>query len=118
MNEAASTNELEVVEYLLNIGVDPSKGDYDERKPLHLSSAEGHYLVVKLLLTHHRVDINCNDRWGITPCADALMAGHSDVYTLLKQNGGIYNKLLLASLLCEDASIGNINIYNIYEKIF
>ena len=43
--DAAGSGNIEQVRQLLKSGADPSRGDYDERTPLHVAAANGHHKV-------------------------------------------------------------------------
>eukprot|EP00959_Pyramimonas_sp_CCMP1952_P105487 2205291-Pyramimonas_sp.AAC.1 len=51
--------------------VDPNKGDYDRRTPMHLACANGQNKVVKALLARGAQG-TVRDRWGQVPLADAI----------------------------------------------
>ena len=51
-------------------GISPNCVDYDRRTPLHLAVVEGHLELVELLL-ENGADPHAQDRWGLTPIAEA-----------------------------------------------
>lgn len=65
-------------------GMDMTQADYDGRTALHLASAEGHLEVVKFLVEKCHVDINARDRWGFTPCDDAIKFDYQEVQVYLE----------------------------------
>jgi len=65
---------------------DISRGDYDNRTPLHLASEEGHMEAVKLLV-ESGANINATDRWGGTPLQGSLKHNHTSIAKYLKKNG-------------------------------
>uniref|UniRef100_A0A0C3STI2 Uncharacterized protein n=1 Tax=Guillardia theta (strain CCMP2712) TaxID=905079 RepID=A0A0C3STI2_GUITC len=83
---AAGNGDLAQVRRLIENGVQPNLGDYDNRTALHVASAEGHEKIVEFLLAH-KADPSPHDRWKGTPLQDALLNGHSLVATLLKAKG-------------------------------
>ena len=71
---AAASNNLDDVRLLLESGVSPNCCDYDRRGPLHLAVSEGNIDVAKLLLAFG-AKANAEDRFGITPVAEAQRHG-------------------------------------------
>ena len=66
---ACASGNLETVKNIserININI----ADYDNRTPLHLASAEGHFEIVKFLLDNDG-DKNVKDRWDNTPLSEA-----------------------------------------------
>jgi len=63
-----------------------SRGDYDNRTPLHLAAEEGHIEAVKLLVDSG-ADINATDRWGGTPLQGSLKHNHTQIAKFLKKHG-------------------------------
>eukprot|EP00186_Timspurckia_oligopyrenoides_P000119 CAMPEP_0182443668 /NCGR_PEP_ID=MMETSP1172-20130603/2344_1 /TAXON_ID=708627 /ORGANISM="Timspurckia oligopyrenoides, Strain CCMP3278" /LENGTH=1106 /DNA_ID=CAMNT_0024639021 /DNA_START=28 /DNA_END=3348 /DNA_ORIENTATION=- len=102
----------ELVEELLDQGVDVNGSDYDKRTPLHVAASECALSVLKLLL-ERGANVNVKDRWGSTPLDDAkreqiLLSQNDDVVEeqsheemvkknreiieLLVKSGGVSNK--------------------------
>ena len=71
---AAANNHLDEVKLLLDSGVSANCGDYDKRTPLHLAVSEGNVDVAKLLLSYG-AQANVEDRFGISPYAEAQRHG-------------------------------------------
>ena len=75
---------------LHDFGQSVDVGDYDDRFPLHLASAEACVLAVSFLLGVS-ADPNSRDRWGGTPLDDTLRGGtlyHRYCAKLLQAWGG------------------------------
>jgi len=105
--EHASNGDLFGVMNLINMGVDPTLGDYDQRTALHLACAEGHINIVKYLVetgfsttslsrTKSQLDlqetltfINARDRWQGTPLSDALRGGFQDLAAYMVSKGAM-----------------------------
>ena len=83
---ASSSGDLWTLRRLYAEQVDLQQGDYDDRTPLHLASAEGHLDVVKFLIDVG-INVNSADRWGGHPLDDALIHDHEAVVLLLKEYG-------------------------------
>ena len=83
---AANIGDIRSLQHLYDDNADLSKGDYDNRTPMHLAAAEGHLEVVRFLLDNE-ISANHHDRWGGTPLDDAELGNHMDVIELLKQHG-------------------------------
>lgn len=83
---AASTNNVEQVEALLNSGVHPNGSDDQFRSPLHLSACRGYTDVVRLLL-ERGANPNQRDSLGNTPLHLAACTNHVEVVTLLLKAG-------------------------------
>lgn len=83
---AANIGDIRSLQHLYDDNADLSKGDYDNRTPMHLAAAEGHLEVVRFLLDNE-ISANHHDRWGGTPLNDAELGNHTDVIELLKQHG-------------------------------
>ena len=64
-----------VLQVMLGNGVNPDKGDYDGRTPLHLACASGHRKVVKALMDGG-ANGHVADRWAREPLEDAIIEGH------------------------------------------
>jgi 60kDa lysophospholipase len=82
MCNAASLGDLSTLRRLIDVGVDPSLGDYDRRTPLHLAAAGGHVDAVRYLLSQG-ADPKSEDRWGGIPLDDAQRYNWKEVILLL-----------------------------------
>ena len=85
--DAAGSGNMDQVRQMLKSGADPSRGDYDQRTPLHVAAANGHHKMVEFLL-HKGANCNATDRWGNTPLYDAVMNGSSGIVATIVQKGG------------------------------
>jgi len=85
--DRASKGDLAGVRRLVENGVRPGQGDYDQRTALHLAAAEGHLDVVTYLM-NAGADVSACDRWGATPLEDAIRGQHDGVAALLRSRGG------------------------------
>ena len=83
---AASFGDLKGIRQLIARGVEPGRGNFDGRTPLHLAAAEGHIEVASYLLGLG-VDPRPVDRFGNTPLDDARREGHEALITLLEGRG-------------------------------
>lgn len=61
----ARAGNVEYLKRLLEYGANPDSADYDFRTALHIASAEGYFLVAKLLVDHG-ANVLFADRWGHT----------------------------------------------------
>jgi hypothetical protein len=61
--------------------------DYDKRTPLHVAASFDCRKAAQILLSQG-ASVNARDRWGNSPCADALASGHMQMAKLLKDYGG------------------------------
>ena len=90
---AAKNGHTDVVEFLLDEGVDPNRADRGGWSPMYIAAGMGHEEVVKLLLDSG-VDPNEPDGFGHgwTPLQVAAGEGHIDVVELLLDRGADANK--------------------------
>jgi ankyrin repeat protein len=71
---------------LLQCGLNPNCGDYDQRTALHVASAAGDLRSVKILL-EKGADPNTLDKFGRTPLLEAVRAGHVVAAKMLFDRG-------------------------------
>ncbi|KAI5637881.1 ankyrin repeats (many copies) domain-containing protein [Phthorimaea operculella] len=83
---AASTNNTELVEKLLQSGADPNSSDEFKRSPLHLAACRGYVDVVRALL-RHGANPNIKDTLGNTPLHLAACTNHIPVVIELLDAG-------------------------------
>jgi len=73
-------------------------GDGTDRTPLHIAAEEGHYEMVKLLISHG-AGVDIRDTGSQTPSDLALVRGHRDVVKLLSRTSSIAEKSSIHSLM-------------------
>jgi glutaminase len=78
----ASFGDLKGIRQLIARGIDPERGNFDDRTALHVAAAEGHVEIVEYLL-NLGVDPRPVDRFGNTPLDDARREGNDEVIELL-----------------------------------
>ena len=79
---ASRHRHLDLVEVLLEVGVDVNVRNTEEETPLHITSGRGN-LEVSRFLIKRGADVNCCDTRGWTPLHAATRNGHLDVVRLL-----------------------------------
>ena len=79
---ASRHRHLDLVEVLLEVGVDVNVRNTEEETPLHITSGRGN-LEVSRFLIKRGADVNCCDNRGWTPLHAATRNGHLDVVRLL-----------------------------------
>eukprot|EP00096_Caligus_rogercresseyi_P012417 TRINITY_DN519_c0_g1_i1.p1 TRINITY_DN519_c0_g1~~TRINITY_DN519_c0_g1_i1.p1 ORF type:complete len:599 (+),score=132.84 TRINITY_DN519_c0_g1_i1:61-1857(+) len=82
--KAAEIGDLNTLKSSHYQGVDMNVCDYDNRTPLHIASAYGHVKVVKFLVHECKVDVNCKDRWGLTPIEESINENYTKVTRVLR----------------------------------
>jgi len=110
LTELARGGDLDKVKLLLLGKCNPDVTDYDKRSCLNLAATTGNVHVVEALLDAG-ASINCVDRWGVTPLADAVREGHNKLATMLHERGGelMYDEESMAKVLCKRARHGDLN---------
>lgn len=93
LQEAISSNQLDIVRYLLDCKIDINHSDKEGKTSLHYSTAYNNYEVTKLLLNDTSIEIDKKDIHGNNPMWVATFnaKGFYDVVKLLKQNGASAN---------------------------
>ncbi|KAF4461013.1 ankyrin repeat domain-containing 28 [Fusarium albosuccineum] len=81
--QAATNGHHNVVELLLDYGVNPDSSDNTGMAPLASAAAHGHETVVQLLLEKGMADLELQDREGRTALSYAAAHGHELVVELL-----------------------------------
>lgn len=87
LRSAASTNNIERLNQLLEQGVNPNSADENGRTALHFACCKGYSNIVQLLLTH-RADCNVVDKLGNTPLHLAVCTTSKQTIDLLLKAGG------------------------------
>lgn len=83
---AAATNNLELVQKLLEDGADPNTSDEHRRSPLHIAACRGYKEIIHCLVTHG-ADPNIRDSLGNTPLHLAACTSHIPVVIELLDAG-------------------------------
>ena len=83
---AASKGHGPVVDYLVEVGVDPDGRTDEGATPLLIASMKGHLDVVRALI-RHGADVDARATNGATPMAVALQEDQLDVIRALKEAG-------------------------------
>ncbi len=87
---AAHTGDVRTLFRLHEEQHDLSRGDYDQRTPMHLAAAEGHIDVINFLL---KKGVEPKpDRWGAYPINDAMECKHSSVVKMFTKQGAVAAK--------------------------
>ncbi|CAM6099837.1 unnamed protein product [Calypogeia fissa] len=101
----ASKGKLEGLKEMLEDKKTPvDSTDFDLRTALHIAACEDQVEVVKYLL-EKGANVNCEDRWGSTPLADAQHYGNLEICKILEKNGGHLAKNARNSLMRISSSL-------------
>lgn len=76
LRSAASTNNVELLQFYLEKGTNPNAADHYNRTALHLAAAQGYMDIINALI-QHGADPNVRDRMGNTPLHLASCQGGS-----------------------------------------
>jgi ankyrin repeat protein len=106
--QAASDGDLAELKKILERGVDLNLTDYDDRTVLHLAVCENHIEMVKFLVVEIKMNVNCFDRFRMTPLQDALTYGNFEICKILRDNGATICDSQIASEVCEAAAVGDL----------
>jgi ankyrin repeat protein len=92
---AIDTGQSDVVQELLESGIDPNKdANSDGAYPLHLAVVKGNKGIVQILLDNGAaIDIKAKNKDGATPLAWAAFIGRKDMVSLLIEAGASINIL-------------------------
>lgn len=82
LHHAVTANALQVVQYLLDIGVDANAVNNNGQTALHLAATQG-FLPAAKLLVHQQADPNIVDRQGQTPKSYVDKHAIPELFTLL-----------------------------------
>ncbi|XP_048246155.1 ankyrin repeat domain-containing protein 50-like [Haliotis rufescens] len=83
----ASAGHKDVLTLLVTEGADLTLVTGKRRNILHIAFQRKHMELVKYILTQDVVDINEEDRQGITPVLLAAESGHGDIFDLMVSKG-------------------------------
>jgi hypothetical protein len=86
LHVAAKKGHLEIVEYLINKGIDiDAKGGTFDASALNLAAGAGHFEIVKyLIVAGAELDVSLAKR---NPLLGAIYGGHKEVVEFLVENG-------------------------------
>lgn len=76
LRSAASTNNVELLQFYLEKGTNPNAADHYNRTALHLAAAQGYMDIINMLI-QYGADPNVRDRLGNTPLHLASCQGGS-----------------------------------------
>lgn len=86
LHEACFQGEIEIVQYLLDLGFDPNEEDDNGNLPIHLAFCNGNVDIVKLLVIRG-ADPNRKDRDGFTLLHKAYYLGMEGLVKFLLEFG-------------------------------
>ncbi|KAH9307563.1 hypothetical protein KI387_035474 [Taxus chinensis] len=95
----SSRGQSQLMEDLLNMGMDPNVGDSKGRTPLHIAAAKGSRQCVFLLLKFG-ADINKKDEYGNTPLWEAIAGKHRSIARLLYESGARFDPQNAGHFMC------------------
>ncbi|KAL7542883.1 hypothetical protein ACHAWF_007271 [Thalassiosira exigua] len=87
LNQVCASSNIDKIKRLIISGAAPEVKDYDFRQPVHLAAASGRIAVLDFLQTHHRVDLDAIDNFGITPMLEAVLNNQKDTVLRLRHHG-------------------------------
>lgn len=85
IKEAVNKENLDMVSYLINIGLDIKKLDYDGNTLLHWIATTGNINLINLVLDTGIVDVNILNTCGATPLILAVSYSNKEMVSLLIQ---------------------------------
>jgi len=110
--DSAFNGSTDIIQTIVDHGLNVNCADYDDRTALHLAASEGLLLVASFLIKNLGADPNVSDRYGGTPLDDALRSGHTKVADFLKECGALRGKTAEFAdtnfLLLQAAATGNL----------
>ena len=90
LHAAAAAGYLEIVELMLNCGIDVNAKTNDGSTPLMLASAYDNTDVIRLLI-RNKADVNASDNTGVTSLFCAVEQGHIESVKILLKNHALTN---------------------------
>ena len=87
LHYAAQNGFPDIVEFILNTGVNPDLEDTEDWTPLHYTCDQGHLEVAKILIDGS-AGVNTRTIQGHTPVFLAAQSGHVEVLRFLLASGG------------------------------
>ena len=85
--ESGGEQSLQMVEALLQAGVEPNARDRYNNTALHQATYRGHRELIRLLLSQNGIDVDAADEAGETALMCAVRHGSSEIVDLLLQAG-------------------------------
>jgi len=83
---AAEMGNFPQLKFLTNMGFNLCYADYDFRNAAHVAAAKGNIKVLKYLYKNN-ADMTAKDRWGVTPCEEAVRTGNARAAAILEKMG-------------------------------
>ena len=85
---AVLNNQLPMLKYLKELlNCDPSAANDKEQMPIHYACEKGNIDITQYLVEECAVEVDCQDKDGVTPFLEAVMNGHSVVAVYLIRHG-------------------------------
>lgn len=89
LHQAAASNNIRVIIYCIENGVDVNIKNVKNFTPLHLAVSNGHLDASLLLASHKKIDINAKSIDGFTPLIVAAKNGYDKIVGVLLSNPNI-----------------------------
>lgn len=99
LHVAASYGNIEIVKYLIKLGLPPDSVNNFELTPLYFAVHNGHIDVVKYLLENCIVNIDYENLFGETLLDVATKNCHTEIASYLRERGAKYGMLKNGDLL-------------------
>lgn len=83
LHYACMFGQIEVVKYLLTLGVNANASDSSSNTPAHFAAGFGYLKILHLLVKYGSADPSISNIWRGTPCSIANMKGHVGIIKYL-----------------------------------